>query len=78
MGKLKITDYTLSCGNVFKKTFGSNWVELYKEHNTFHVRRFSLFIDGYSKVQDAWLCFDNLKEAKKCFNRQCDLAKALL
>ncbi len=44
-----LTNYGLSCGYV--QTDGTK--QLYKEHNTFHVRK-----------SGVWNCFDTLKEAR--------------
>lgn len=72
----KLSAYSLACGHVQNKKIGADKVELYKEHNTYHVRRFSTFIDG-RKIQEVWLCFEKLVDARRAFSRQCCIAKAL-
>ncbi len=70
MNKLK--QYELACGKIqeVKKYFSK--IELYLEHNTYHVRRFSDVLGG-KKVNDAWLCLDNYNDAQKAFKRQCEI-----
>ena len=72
----RITAYNLSCGKVYELKTNFAKTELYKEHNVYHVRRFSKYIDG-RWIQDAWFIFERLDNAKKCFSRQKDLMKAV-
>ena len=37
----KLSAYELACGAVQQKRIGADKVELYREHSTYHVRRFS-------------------------------------
>ena len=56
-----LSAYGFACGHVDKREYKNSSVELYKEHNTYHVRR---FIEGN---RDIWESFDTLKEAKRLF-----------
>jgi hypothetical protein len=74
---MRLTDYQLSCGSVQFQDVGADHVELYKEHNVYHVRRFSRFVDGLRRVQECWLTLTTLTDARRAFKRQCDIAKAV-
>lgn len=56
-----LSAYAFACGHVDKREYKNNSVELYKESNTYHVRR---FIDG---KRDMWVSFDNLNVARILF-----------
>lgn len=71
-----LTKYELSCGKVERKLIKGQTIDLYLEHNTYHVKRISPYIDNFRYVVESWLCFDNLKDAKKAFKRQCEIAKS--
>lgn len=70
------TQHELAFGKINQKIFGADKIELYREHNIYHVRRFSKSICG-KLVQESWLSFERLNEAKKAFQRQCDIAKSI-
>lgn len=71
-----LSHYQLACGHVQEVKIGADKVELYEEFSAYHVRRFSDFIDG-RKVQEYWQVFDTLKDARRAFSRQQDIAKAI-
>jgi hypothetical protein len=68
----ELTDYGLSCGYIERKQDNYGQVTLFKEHAVFHVKRISYFVDG-RPIQDAWLCFESIKDARRAFKRQCQL-----
>lgn len=55
-----LTNYGLSCGYIERKEINNKWIELYKEHNCFHVRSGNL-----NNRYDIWNTFDNLTGARK-------------
>jgi putative heme degradation protein len=71
----KLTAYNLACGcvQVFKTKVTK--IEMYMEHQAYHVREFGLFVDG-RYIQENWLVFDTFKDATKCFNRLIQITKA--
>lgn len=54
-----LTEYGFACGYVQSEQLGRNKKELYKEHNTYHVRMFR----GEERV--IWLSYEKLSEARK-------------
>ena len=72
-----VTAYQLACGQFEEIKLYHGKVEIYKEHNCYHVRRFSYFIDGLRTIQESWLVFDTLKDARKAFRRQVSILKGV-
>ena len=72
----KVSAYYLNCGHIQIKRIGAERVELYKEHGSYHVRRFCQFVDREKWIQENWLVFRNLKNARVCFKRLCQISKA--
>jgi hypothetical protein len=71
----KLSAYQLACGYVQEKRIGADKIEIYREHGAYHVRRFSKFNNGFNTVQEAWLVFDKLIDARRAFSRQAEIAK---
>jgi len=71
----KLSAYQLACGYVQERRIGREKIELYREHSTYHVRRIADFIDGIRTVQEAWLVFEKIVDARRAFARQCEISK---
>jgi hypothetical protein len=71
----QLTAYNLACGCVQKTKIGADTIELYREHSTYHVRRFSAYVDGQRRVQEFWGVFETVKDARRAYNRQKQIAK---
>ena len=71
-----LNDQELSRGYIQQAITRNYKVELYKEYNTYHVRRFSYFIDGQRTVTESWLIFHDVTRARQAYKRQLELAKS--
>ena len=60
-----LTDYSLSCGYIHRLKVNNSWLELYKEHNMYHVKAF----DFTRHEQIMWDSFESLTRARKQFYR---------
>lgn len=70
--KTKLSVYQLKCGYVqVEEVFLTcyHWVklELYNEHNCYHVRAFNSVKGSSISNKLAWDCFDSVKDARKRF-----------
>lgn len=72
----KLSAFQLSCGYVQERKIGADKVELYREHMAYHVRRFSDSVCG-RRIQEAWLVFETVAEARRAFNRQVEISKSI-
>lgn len=70
----KLTAYQLACGAVQRVKRGADYVDMYREHNMYHVRRFSDSVGG-RRVQEFWGCFERVVDARRAFKRQVELAE---
>lgn len=59
----RFTAYALHCGSVQRITNENHWLELYHEHNFYHVR-FGPANQQFHK----WEVFDTINEAWKLYN----------
>ena len=59
-----LSEYGLCCGYVQRETKNNKYVELYKEHNTYHVRTGNIGVK-----YDKWLSFDKLTQARKEYSK---------
>lgn len=68
-----LSAYGLSCGYTEKRESDTISLELYREHNIYHVK-YNRFDLPYSLRKDCkgWESFENLKEAKKRFFKLCE------
>lgn len=66
------TAYELACGSVQSYETDFHKQQLYKEHTVYHVRVWSKFIDG-RWIQDHWLTFERLSDARRAYARQFNL-----
>lgn len=69
---MQLSEYQLSCGYIQQKTLKTSYlfetkIELYKEHNCYHVRAFNYVKGSSSCDKIAWTTFDELKNARKYF-----------
>ena len=62
-----LSAYGLSCGYIQKHITWAFEVQLYKEHNTYHVRNIQTS-DGTNRTIIFWQCYETLSEAKKQYN----------
>lgn len=65
--KNQISAYDLACGGVQKEEFNNHWLELYREHNCYHVR-----MGKNGEKWSSWESFDSgdkspLKLARNCY-----------
>jgi hypothetical protein len=65
-----ISSYALACGSVQSVIISEDdlfqvYGELYKEHNTYHVRAFKRVKHSSSSQRLVWESFDTVKEARK-------------
>lgn len=72
----QLNDYELSCGFVQEKLISSDQlfyvkVELYKEHDTFHIRAFKCIHNSSSCTRLSWDIEDNFNQAQNKFNSVC-------
>lgn len=56
-----MTAYNLACGHVFTHTNSKCKVEIYREHNTYHIKAFKL------GTRIVWECSNSFSEAKKIY-----------
>jgi hypothetical protein len=68
-----LSAYGFACGYTETRESDTISLQLYKEHNTYHVR-FNRFDLPYSLRNDCkgWESFDKLKDAKDRFFALCD------
>lgn len=62
--------YDLSCGKVQKENINVTYlyyvtIELYKEHNVYHVRAFNHFRGSSVSDRLAWDTYNKVKDARK-------------
>ena len=66
-----VSEYGLACGYVQRSSKGSSRVDLYREHNTYHVKLVInnkvVFHEGFSS--------DNLKDARTYFRKLVEAVK---
>lgn len=58
-----LTGYALACGYVEKAETDTNKKQMYREHNTFHVRAGKI-----GERTNIWECFEKLTDARKFYN----------
>ena len=71
-----LSAYQLACGYIERKQLKHGAITFWHEHGIYHVKRTSYFIDG-RPIQDTWLCFETIKDARKAYRRQCDILNAI-
>lgn len=62
-----LTSYGFACGYVERRETDFVSLQMWQEHNTFHVRYYN-----YINAERIWNSFDTLKEAKIEFFKLCD------
>ena len=70
-----LTAYAFACGYIQRYETKLGSVTLWREYGIYHVKRVSKFIDGFRTIQEAWLTFEKLTDARRAFKRQVDLSK---
>lgn len=78
-----LTAYQLACGNVQKIILEQDDLfltdmELYKEHNAFHIRCFKKVKNSSSCDHISWEVFDKLTEARYYWNKMIKFYKLLI
>jgi hypothetical protein len=62
--KGQLTAYGFSCGYVESKRGKKTHAQMYKEHNTYHVRA-----GNNGERVHTWECFETLTPARKLYNK---------
>ena len=67
----ELSDQALSEGKVQVREYGTIKIELYKEHEVYHVK---MFREGRRLT---WITFESLGKARRAFGSQCRSSKQL-
>ena len=69
-----LTVYGLSCGYIERIGYDHGAVTMWREHEVYHVKRTSRFIDGRA-IQEAWLVFNKVGDARRAYRHQVSILK---